>query len=342
MSISQSTFAQTTLFLAAIALIEVATPTSILADERPCSELWAELASAPEPGGSPEYRKYSRAASSQREQIMIARRQARDIGCGFYAQAGRPGCAPINAEIERMERNLASLQHRRAELAREESRRPNRTRILAALNANNCGDPRLATREESLRASPEERIPSGGDQQRAWRIVTESRPTSAQENFGTSAPGEGSDANSPAKNFTIIAGNPPAKEPLAKHLATEPPTAEDHADPLGLATVSPAEERQAVLPESQDAPSPSVLDVLVPAEEAGILTGPTDTQKAAAPAPEDQPAERTDELTTGSAPSADAIPHDPEQRKVRVVGPTFLPDPEGAIDLRAPVRKQAR
>jgi hypothetical protein len=32
----------------------------------------------------------------------------------------------------------------------------------------------------------------------------------------------------------------------------------------------------------------------------------------------------------------------PGERKVRVVGPVFLPDPEGAIDLKAPARKDAR
>ena len=32
----------------------------------------------------------------------------------------------------------------------------------------------------------------------------------------------------------------------------------------------------------------------------------------------------------------------PEQRKVRVVGPAFLPDPAGAIDLQAPARKTAQ
>lgn len=32
----------------------------------------------------------------------------------------------------------------------------------------------------------------------------------------------------------------------------------------------------------------------------------------------------------------------PDQRKIRVVGPAFLPDPAAAIDLQAPARKQAR
>ncbi|RVC67568.1 hypothetical protein EN759_14895, partial [Mesorhizobium sp. M00.F.Ca.ET.038.03.1.1] len=32
----------------------------------------------------------------------------------------------------------------------------------------------------------------------------------------------------------------------------------------------------------------------------------------------------------------------PDQRKVRVVGPAFLPDPSAAIDLKAPAPKSAR
>ncbi|RUM97979.1 hypothetical protein EET67_10220 [Pseudaminobacter arsenicus] len=39
----------------------------------------------------------------------------------------------------------------------------------------------------------------------------------------------------------------------------------------------------------------------------------------------------------------DAIPHQPDpDRKVRVVGPTFLPDPGAAIDLQAPAPRQVR
>lgn len=40
-------------------------------------------------------------------------------------------------------------------------------------------------------------------------------------------------------------------------------------------------------------------------------------------------------------PVASTLPP-PEQRKVRVVGPTFLPDPKAAIDLQAPAQKAVR
>ncbi|HWK67059.1 MAG TPA: hypothetical protein VNS34_19210 [Rhizobiaceae bacterium] len=342
MPIKQGTFAQTALLLAAIGLIEGASPAPTLADERVCGELWAELASAPEPGGSDEYKKFSRAAGDQREQIMIARRQARDARCGFYAHAGRPGCAPINAKIERMERNLASLQHRRAELAREERHRQNRSRILAALNANDCGDRRLISREEAPQRSAQERIPPQDDGQRdSPLVVTQPRPASVLENLGGTAPKPDSGANSPARNFTIIAGNPPSGKPLAGP-DPQPPARTDNSLPLGTETVPPAQDGQVVLPGGQNAPSPSVLEVLVPAEKPGILAAPPQTDKAAESALYEQPAGRKGEPTAAPLPSPEATPHDPGERKVRVVGPTFLPDPEGAINLRAPVRKQAR
>jgi hypothetical protein len=45
---------------------------------------------------------------------------------------------------------------------------------------------------------------------------------------------------------------------------------------------------------------------------------------------------------TASEPAAEEIPLDEEKRKVRVVGPRFLPDPAEAIDLRAPAPTKAR
>jgi hypothetical protein len=42
------------------------------------------------------------------------------------------------------------------------------------------------------------------------------------------------------------------------------------------------------------------------------------------------------------ASNAAVSPEEPAERRVRVVGPAFLPDPEGAIDLRAPVPTEVR
>jgi hypothetical protein len=46
-------------------------------------------------------------------------------------------------------------------------------------------------------------------------------------------------------------------------------------------------------------------------------------------------------ITLGAPPATTKLPP-PGERKVRVVGPVFLPDPEGAIDLRAPDPMKAR
>jgi hypothetical protein len=57
--------------------------------------------------------------------------------------------------------------------------------------------------------------------------------------------------------------------------------------------------------------------------------------KPAAPQP---PAE----ISSPELDKQDAVPHQPDpDKKVRVVGPTFLPGPEAAIDLQAPAPRQA-
>ncbi len=92
-----------------------------------------------------------------------------------------------------------------------------------------------------------------------------------------------------ARNFKIIAGNPPSPGP-------------SQAD-------------------TQATPS-----ILMPAAKPGPAADPetlANTEGALAAKP----------VTSPPAP--------PEQRKVRVVGPAFLPDPAAAIDLQAPGRKAA-
>ncbi len=67
--------------------------------------------------------------------------------------------------------------------------------------------------------------------------------------------------------------------------------------------------------------------------ESGSFVTPPDP-KSATPAPKAQ-------IAVEKQPEGVAVEPD-ENRKVRVVGPRFLPDPEAAIDLQAPDRPQAR
>jgi hypothetical protein len=95
----------------------------------------------------------------------------------------------------------------------------------------------------------------------------------------------------PAKNFSIIAGNPPQTA----------------------------------------APTESI--------DSGSVVRPNEVSRNRAGAEGElsvESAQGIDKATPQAAPRAMS------ERKVRVVGPAFLPDPEAAIDLRAPVQKKAR
>ncbi len=106
-----------------------------------CGKLERQLASAGSTtsGGSD---KFSKAARAQSQQLQIARSQARNAGCGgsFLSLenggANRAFCARITNTIRRMESNLAKLQSKSGDGAV----RPNRSRILAALDANDCNN----------------------------------------------------------------------------------------------------------------------------------------------------------------------------------------------------------
>lgn len=393
MRITQRTFAQTALFFALLAVTGAASTLPASADERLCGELRAELASVSAVGGSHEYRKFTRAVKAQRDQITIARRQALHVRCGLHAEANRPECAPIDAKIEKMERNLASLESRLAELTEQESRRPDRSRILAALDANHCGDPSLMVEEaprppldeEPARFEPRD---LGGSVEIMMPADKPLRSPSIVETGNGAPDGEDAAAQRPVRNFSIIAGNPPDDETRA-----DPPTENSPVDTEGsveLPVGPPVSAGEAIMPNSPDAPSPpaaAVEDLAedvtdIPARpEPGLADLPLRNEMSAhapprgdetiapnsgdalspsivmpgrsvantmegegrtGPGPEGAQAVSQEKLQPGPPSMPEAVPHDPGQRKVRVVGPTFLPAPEAAIDLRAPVRKQAR
>lgn len=386
MRITQRT--QTALFFAVLSVTGAAPTLPVSADERLCGELRAELASAPATGGSPEYRKFMRAVEAQRGQIMIARRQAQHVRCGLHAEANRPECAPIDAKIEKMERNLASLESQLAELTRQESRRPDRSRILAALDANRCGDPSLSVKDMPRPSQDEEPVrfeslDVGGSVEIVRPADEPLRSPSIVETGNGATEGEDAPTVGPVRSFSIIAGNAPNDESRANPPTEKPPvdTRGSVEPPVG----PPAAAGGVIMPNSSDAPSP--LDAAVEDQEKDIANIPARLEPAladlplrtetpqyappgngeaiapknggdlspsvvmpgrsvgegrAGPGPEGAQAASLEKLPPSPPSMPEAVPHDPGQRKVRVVGPTFLPDPEGAIDLRAPVRKRAR
>ncbi len=60
-------------------------------------------------------------------------------------------CAPLNTQIERMERNLEALERKRVALSGGGGSKRDRARILASLDANNCRDTEVAEREPPRR-----------------------------------------------------------------------------------------------------------------------------------------------------------------------------------------------
>lgn len=130
------------LILAAVVLAAFV-PEAGFAASRICRQLEAELAAGGRPAVQPL--RQEAAIARQREQLQLAKRQARSSGCGFRIfGGGSNSCAAINAKIVKMERNLDALR-RRASPAASSGR--SRAQIMAALRANGCRDAAVAKRQ---------------------------------------------------------------------------------------------------------------------------------------------------------------------------------------------------
>jgi hypothetical protein len=160
-----------------------------------CVKLERQLASAgtSNPGKS---ERFSRAARAQGKQLQIARGQARGAGCGgsFFSAgngtANKADCTRITSTIRRMEVNLSSLQNK----ANGGALRPNRSRILAALSANDCNgrviDNIVVKRKQPVAKKPEAAgfftILFGGSKQMkkvdtTYAVASEQKPTTKKQ-----------------------------------------------------------------------------------------------------------------------------------------------------------------
>lgn len=135
-----------TALLAGLAVLVLTSAEPVGASTRLCRQLEAELISAGNGGDGARARKYDDAIARQREQMAIARAQAKDAGCGF-ALLGRGvrQCAALNATIDRMGRNLDTLQQQRSRMTAGGGKR-SRAKVLAALEATGCRDEAVAER----------------------------------------------------------------------------------------------------------------------------------------------------------------------------------------------------
>lgn len=352
---------------------------AVLADARLCRQLEAQLASLSSGGGGAQYRKYDKAVATQRAQLQQARGRARSAGCGFslFGRGGR-GCSTLNDTIDRMEQNLSALQSKRTQLAGNSGSKRPRGRLLASLDANGCRGKTAPRQREALRSTEKtnrgtslfDQIFNGGVRQldeideetprNVRRLEPSQRqysggqyrtlcvrscdgyyfpisPSSSireferdQQNCQTMCPGadvqiyyqDADDENAEAMVSTAT-GEPYANLPTAfLYRQTDTPRqAQCACNPTKNFSViagNPPSNWTTINVEAESATS-------APASGSILTFGHEPTSS---PAPTQMP------------PATELPP--PGERKVRVVGPVFLPDPAGAIDLQAPAQKQVQ
>ncbi|MDX8493226.1 DUF2865 domain-containing protein [Mesorhizobium sp. VK22B] len=383
----------------------VVTVTEPQAASSTCRQLEAELGAARGGGGGPGLiRKYDDAIARQREQLAKARSRASDANCGFTLFSRNVSqCAAINASIERMNANLDTLQGKRERLAGGGTRR-DRSRILAALDANSCRDeiapPRAPIQEavrnngggnlfeqlfgrdqetEPLDVPDASEVPSDDPSLRNIRRVINQPdgmdlprmngefrtvcvrtcdgyffPMSNAASYGdferdqknceSSCPGtemqvfysRGMEDDSGTMTSSVT-GRPYSELPSAylykQANYSRPPACgcNAQAENFSIIAGNPPNPEQSQ-PDSEATP-------LVPVPAAKPDPGADPETLANAEGGLDREAIKRLTAKTPVSPVS-ALP--PEQRKVRVVGPAFLPDPSAAIDLLAPARKSAQ
>jgi hypothetical protein len=108
------------------------------ANARFCRQIEAELAALDRGGGGAASPRFTRALDAQEDEIRRVRAMQRRLGCGLLGM-GSPQCGDLSVTLERMRRNLAEIE-RRAGRGDERSTTRERRRLEAALRANRCRD----------------------------------------------------------------------------------------------------------------------------------------------------------------------------------------------------------
>ncbi|MDX8477891.1 DUF2865 domain-containing protein [Mesorhizobium sp. VK24D] len=375
------------------------------AASRMCRQLEAELAAARGGGGGPGLiRKYDDAIARQREQLAKARGRASDANCGFTLFSRNVSeCAAINASIQRMNANLDALQAKRERLVGGGTPR-DRSRILAALDANGCRGneiaPRRAPIEEASRNNGGgnlfEQLFGRGDQEIDTLDTPEALPPddpSMRNIRRVINQPDGMDLPQPGGEFRTVcvrtcdgyffpmsnAASVGDFERDQKNCESSCPGTEmqvfytrgmddDAGAMISSATGRPYSELPtAFLYKNASLPRPPACGCNAQAGSFSIIAGnppnpeqsrPDNETTPFLPTPASKPDPGADPETLANADGGldreaikrlttkaqespvSALP--PEQRKVRVVGPAFLPDPSAAIDLKAPAPKSAQ
>ncbi|MCP8893609.1 DUF2865 domain-containing protein [Shinella daejeonensis] len=146
-----------------------------------CDRLRTELANLPRVVADTKgARKYASAIARQNIQLRKAKDQMRRLGCSggsivVFGGRNAAACGTLADAADRMQRNLQVLDSKRRELAAGKSNNGRRTRLLAALETGRCNERKVdvmpAATTETLRALTDEgkngqgfgMLPEGGD-----------------------------------------------------------------------------------------------------------------------------------------------------------------------------------
>lgn len=349
-----------------------AAPAATEAAPRICRQLQAELQGAPRAAaGAGQLRRYDDAVARQRDAISRVRAQSRALGCGFLLFSRDPTqCAVLDGTLSRMNGNLGSLERRRAELAGGSKGGRSRARLLALLDANGCGagKDRRRPRQESIAAAEAGRgrleqifgetiaradAPDSADRQTplaAMLMELDEPPLPRGGEYRTMCVRTCDGYFFPMSNAATVS----EFERDRKNCQSSCPgtdvvvfygqrTDEDAGRMISVATGRPYSELpNAYLYKKPDVETPQGCGCNAPRNFSILGSGaggaPSSLQRmqsvspsvAVVPEPKAEPAPRSDDPGRFAPPAVS-----PDDRKVRVVGPRFLPDPSEAIDLQA-------
>ena len=329
-------------------------------------------------GSPAQARKYDQAIERQRANLRKGERQYRAAGCGgglFWRDSGGGSCEAIGRGLDRMERNLAQLERTRARMGGGAGNpRRERARILASLDANDCRSIRRETPDLAARQPRDnlfDQLFGGGIRRAEPREDEEFQAYDGSARVRTIIGGNGN-------MFEVLPGGGGSYRTLCVRtcdgyywpISYSSSRSDFQRDEQNCQTMCPGTEVKLYSHRVPDEESENMVDgfgspytdltTAFKYREVNFVRpqGCTCTQAKknfTVVAGQGAMSTRAD----AEKPSSDAVSTQPDpaaadgkqqeedkpeatgalaERKVRVVGPAYLPDPVGAIDLRAPAQ----
>ncbi|EIM77310.1 hypothetical protein A33O_02438 [Nitratireductor aquibiodomus RA22] len=341
------------------ALGAAATVADANAKSRTCRNLEMQLAAA-SPNSSAKARGYDRAIAKQQHQLGIVRSRLRQARCGVGIFKNRSSqCTDLRESETRMAKNLAKLQSERGRKGGASGKE--RARLRSALKDNNCHakkSPQQAQRKKQKQAA------SSGGSKKPNRPGTVYQTMCVRACDGYYFPISFSVAKDKFSRDqkTCEARCPGAEVALYAHDVLN----EEAEDMISVADGTPyralpkafsyrqtgvsraacscrKDKRFTIIAggKAVDARTPAPIGP-PPAPETRLMAKEMSSETSAsfyiATPPQQEP--MSDNAAAAhmekNASVNPLLEDDAAQRRVRIVGPAFLPDPEEAIDLRAP------